>query len=197
MRSARKWATGAVGTAAAGVLFAAAAWACVSGPVVNLSTISAKPGQDVGVTGTGFQPANPVQIRFNALDGPVLTTVNAPITGGNMTATFTVPQGTTPGSYVVVFTQTTADGKLSLSPVRAVLSVTGDAGAQPVVGATAASTDTAVRATSLARDNQSISTGSLALVALGVGGVGMFIAGMAALFAGRRGSSPETARARS
>jgi len=178
-------------------LFAAAAWACVSGPVVNLSTISAKPGQEVGITGSGFQAANPAQIRFNTLDGPVLTTVNAPITGGNMDAKFTVPTGTAPGSYVVIITQTTADGKLSLSPVRVVMSVTGDAGAQPVVGATAASTDTSVRATSLARDDQSISTGSLALVALGVGGVGMFLAGMAALFAGRKGASPETARARS
>jgi hypothetical protein len=179
------------------VLFAAAAWACVSGPVVNLSTISAKPGQEVGITGTGFQAANQAQVRFNALDGPVLTTVNPPLTGGAMDSKFTIPAGTAPGSYVIIVTQTTADGKLSLSPVRAVMSVTGDAGAQPVVGATAASTDTSARATSLARDNQSISTGSLALVALGVGGVGMFLAGMAALFAGRKASSPETARARS
>ncbi|MDQ6727996.1 MAG: hypothetical protein M3066_17820 [Actinomycetota bacterium] len=188
---------GSVGAAAAGVLFAAAAWACVSGPVVNLSTISAKPGQEVGLTGTGFRnTTDQVLVRFNALDGPVLTTGTVP-SSGNVDLKFTVPQATVPGNYVVIVTQTTADGKLSLSPVRAVLSVTGDAGAQPVVGATAASTDTSVRATSLARDNQSISTGSLALVALGVGGVGMFIAGMAALFAGRRGSSPETARARS
>jgi hypothetical protein len=179
------------------VLFAAAAWACVSGPVVNLSTISAKPGQEVGITGTGFQAANQAQVRFNALDGPVLATVNPPLTGGALSSTFTIPAGTAPGSYVIIVTQTTADGKLSLSPVRAVMSVTGDAGAQPVVGATAASTDTSARATSLARDNQSISTGSLALVALGVGGVGMFLAGMAALFAGRKASSPETARARS
>jgi hypothetical protein len=193
----RRLAMGGVGAAAAGVLFAAAAWACVSGPVVNLSTISAKPGQEVGITGTGFQAANQAQVRFNALDGPVLATVNPPLTGGALSSTFTIPAGTAPGSYVIIVTQTTADGKLSLSPVRAVMSVTGDAGAQPVLGATAASTDTSARATSLARDNQSISTGSLALVALGVGGVGMFLAGMAALFAGRKASSPETARARS
>ncbi len=193
----RRLAMGSVGAAAAGVLFAAAAWACVSGPVVNLSTISAKPGQEVGLTGTGFRnTTDQVLVRFNALDGPVLTTGTVP-SSGNVDLKFTVPQATVPGNYVVIVTQTTADGKISLSPVRAALSVTGDAGAQPVVGATAASTDTSVRATSLARDNQSISTGSLALVALGVGGVGMFLAGMAALFAGRRGGSPETARARS
>jgi len=176
---------------------AAAAFACVSGPVVNLSTINAKAGQEVGITGTGFQAANAAQVRWNALDGPVLTNVAAPITGGTMDAKFTVPEGTKPGSYVVVVTQTKADGSLSLSPIRAVMSVTGDAGANPVVGAPAASTDSAVRADGLARSDDSISTGTLALVALGVGGVGMFLAGMAALFAGRRSSAPEVARARS
>jgi hypothetical protein len=176
---------------------AAAAFACVSGPVVNLSTINAKAGQEVGITGTGFQTANQVQIRWNALDGPVLTTVPAPITGGNLDAKFTVPDGTKAGSYVVIVNQTKADGSLSLSPIRAVMNVTGDGGANPVVGATAASTDTAARADGLARSNDSISTGTLALVALGVGGVGMFLAGMAALFAGRRSPAPEAAKARS
>jgi hypothetical protein len=165
--------------------------------VVNLSTINAKAGQEVGITGTGFQATNAAQIRWNALDGPVLTTVPAPITGGNLDAKFTVPEGTKPGSYVVIVTQTKADGSLSLSPIRAVMNVTGDAGAAPVLGAPAPTADTSARANGLVRDNESISTGTLALVALGVGGVGMFLAGMAALFAGRRGSAPEAARARS
>jgi hypothetical protein len=197
MRQVRRWAIGGVTTAAAGVMMAAAAWACVSGPVVNLSTINAKAGQEVGITGTGFQTNNQVQIRWNALDGPVLTTVAAPITGGNLDAKFTVPDGTKAGSYVVIINQTKADGSLSLSPIRAVMNVTGDAGSNPVLGAPAASTDTAARANGLARSDDSISTGTLALVALGVGGVGMFLAGMAALFAGRRGTAPATAKARS
>lgn len=197
MRQVRRLVIGGMATAAAGVLMAAAAFACVSGPVVNLSTIQAKAGQEVGITGTGFQTANQAQVRWNALDGPVLTTVPAPITGGNLSATFTVPQGTQPGSYVVVITQHKADGAMSLSPIRAVLSVTGEAGTAPVVGAPAAIADTSARADGLARDEESISTGTLALVALGVGGVGMFLAGMAALFAGRRGSAPEAAKARS
>ena len=197
MRQVRRWAIGGMTTAAAGVLMAAAAWACVSGPVVNLSTINAKAGQEVGITGTGFQTGNQATIRWNALDGPVLTTVPAPITGGNLDAKFTVPEGTKPGSYVVIITQNKPDGSLALSPIRAVMSVTGDAGANPVVGAPAATADTSARANGLVRHNESISTGTLALVALGVGGVGMFLAGMAALFAGRRGSAPAAARARS
>ena len=196
MKSVRRWALASVGSAAAGVVMAAAAFACVSGPVVNLSTINAKAGQEVGITGTGFQAANAAQIRWNALDGPVLTQVPAPITGGNLDAKFTVPEGTKAGSYVVVVTQTKADGSMSLSPIRAVMNVTGDAGTNPVLGATT-SQDTAVRADSLARSDDSISTGTLALVALGVGGVGMFLAGMAALFAGRKSSAPEAAKARS
>ena len=195
MRQVRRWAIGGLTTAAAGVFMAAAAWACVSGPVVNLSTINAKAGQEVGLTGTGFQAANAAQIRWNALDGPVLTTVPAPITGGNMDAKFTVPQGTTPGSYVVIVTQTKADGSMSLSPIRAVMNVTGEAGTNPVLGANAASTDQTVRADALARSDDSISMGTLALVALGVGGVGMFLAGMAALFAGRKSTAPEAAKA--
>jgi len=197
MKQVRRWAIGGVATAAAGVLMTAAAWACVSGPVVNLSTIQAKAGQEVTITGTGFQAANQATVRWNALDGPVLATVAPPITGGTLSASFTVPEGTRPGSYVVIVTQNRADGTLSLSPIRAVMSVVGNAGAAPVVGAPAANTDNAVRAEALARSDDSISTGTLALVALGVGGVGMFLAGMAALFAGRKSSAPEPARARS
>ena len=197
MKQVRRWAIGGVATAAAGVLMSAAAWACVSGPVVNLSTINAKAGQEVGITGTGFQAANAAQIRWNGLDSPVLTTVPAPITGGTLNATFTVPEGTKAGSYVVIVTQNKADGSMSLSPIRAVMNVTGDAGTTPVLGATAASTDTALRADGLTRSDDSISTGTLALVALGVGGVGMFLAGMAALFAGRRSTAPEAVKARS
>jgi len=107
------------------------------------------------------------------------------------------PRGHEARQLRALISQTNPDGKVSLSPVRAVMSVTGDAGTQPVLGAPASNTDTAARATSLARDDQSISTGSLALVALGVGGVGMFLAGMATLFAGRKGSTPEAARVRS
>ena len=198
MKSVRRWAMAGMGAAAAGVLMSAAAWACVSGPVVNLSTISAKAGEEVTVTGTGFRNStDQLVVRWNALDGPIVATQAPPITGGNLEATFAVPPGTQPGSYVVVVTQTKDDGSLSLSPIRAVMSVTGEAGTQPVVGAPAATADTSARVNGLVRDEDSVSGGTLALVALGVGGVGMFLAGMAALFAGRKSSAPEAAKARS
>ena len=198
MKSVRRWALAGVGSTAAGLLMTAAAFACVSGPVVNLSTINAKAGEEVTVTGTGFRnTTDQLVVRWNALDGPILATQAPPITGGNLNATFTVPQGTAPGSYVVIVSQTKEDGSLALSPIRAVMNVTGESGTSPVVGAPAASTDTSLRADGLTRSDDSISTGTLALVALGVGGVGMFLAGMAALFAGRKSTAPEAAKARS
>lgn len=182
----RRMALGAL--AAFGTLLVAAstAWACVSGPVVNLSTVQAKPGEEVTLTGTGFRQPDAVQVRFNALDGPVIATPGKPV-NGNVTATFTVPPGTAPGSYVIIVSQVKDDGKLSLSPVRAVLSVVGPSGQAPVLGAAAPSAGD--RITGLVRADNSVSTGTLALVALGVAGLGMFTAGIAALLAGRRGTT--------
>lgn len=199
MRQARRWATGAAGAAAGGFLMAAAAWACVSGPALQLSTIQAKAGQEIGVTGTGFSASSPdaTLVRFNGLDGPVLTTVPGPLADGKLDAKVTIPEGTRPGQYVIVVTRQNAQGALTLSPIRAALSVIGEGGTQPVVGAAPSTADSTARVAGLARSDNSISGGTLALIALGVGGVGMFLAGMAALFAGRRGAAPEAARTRS
>lgn len=182
---------GAVGAV---VLTMTAVWACVSGPAINLSTVQAKAGQEVGIKGASFSRADDVIVRFNALDGPILTTIKPTPASGfgqNIEGSFTVPQGTKPGNYVIIVTQNDANGKLSLAPIRALLSVVGDGGTGPVLGASA---PVEQRTPGLVTNNQSISGGTLALIALGVGGVGMFLAGLAALFAGRRGGAPETAR---
>jgi hypothetical protein len=191
-----KWALAGGASAAAIVLMAATAFACLCGVLVNLSTPNAMAGQEVGITGTGFHTRDSVVVRFNALDGPVLTSPIAPTALGTMDAKFTVPAGTRPGSYVIIVTQESTAGKMTNAPVRAVLNVTGDGGAKPVLGAPTVSTDNAPRASGFARTDNSVSRWSLVLMALGVGGVGMFLAGIAALFAGRRGVSPEAARAR-
>lgn len=180
----RRLAAGALVGAATLVVAGSAAWACVSGPVVNLSTVSAKPGDQVTITGTGFRQADPVQVRWNALDGPVLAEMAKP-DNQTINATFTVPQGTVPGSYVVVVGQS-RDGKTTLSPIRAVLSVVGPSGQAPVLGADPTS-DAADRLPALVRSDDSVSNSTLALVALGVAGVGMFAAGVAALATSRRG----------
>ena len=184
---ARRIAAGALGGIAVLGIAASAAWACVSGPVVNLSTVTAKPGDQVTLTGTGFRSPDPVQVRWNALDGPIVAELAKPDSSQTITATFAVPQGTTPGSYVVIVSQTKG-GKTSLSPIRAVLSVVGPSGQTPVLGADTTS-DASDRIPALVRSDNDVSNGTLALVALGVAGVGMFAAGVAALATSRRGGA--------
>jgi hypothetical protein len=167
----------------------------VSGPAINLSTVNAKPGQDIQVTGTNFSKNDPVTVRWNALDGPILATF-APPTGGAISGTVTVPADAKAGSYVLILSQSSPNGQLSQLPVRALLTVTPDGGATPVVGAPVATQQTG-RAAGLVTSDNHISGATLALIGLGVAGVGMFVAGMAALFAGRRGRAPEAARVRS
>ena len=182
----RRLALGGVASVGALVVAASTAWACVSGPVVNLSTIQAKPGETITLTGTGFREPDPVQVRFNALDGPVLATLDRPAADRTIRGQVTVPPTATPGNYVLIVTQIGSDGRMSQSPIRALLTVVGPSGQTPVVGADLTAADDA-RLPGLVRSDQSVSNGTLALVALGVAGTGMFIAGIAALFASRRG----------
>jgi len=191
----RRWAIGGMSAVGAVVVAGAAAWACVSGPAVNLSTVNAKPGQEVTANITGLNRSDPITARWNALDGPVLATGTH--TGGNASIPFTVPADAKAGNYVVIFSQNSADGKLSQLPIRALLTVTPENGAAPVVGASVAPVDNA-RPVGLVSTDNDISGATLALIGLGVAGVGMFVAGMAALFAGRRGSAaPAAAKVRS
>lgn len=188
MERARSLASAGAVAIAGTILSMTAAWACVSGPAINLSTVEAKAGQEVGIKGASFRLTDEVLVRFNALDGPLLTTIKP--AGGNIEGTFTVPEGTKAGTYVIMAMQNDANGKLSLAPIRTSLDVIGDGGTPPVVGAT---TPVEQRTPGLVMTDESISGGTLALIALGVGGIGMFLAGLAALFAGRRGAVPDAA----
>ncbi len=194
---ARRFALGAVGAVGSILFVAASAWACVSGPSISLSTANAKPGEEVQLTMRDFRKLDPITVRWNDLGGPVLATFEnkGGTQGTPFTQNITIPPDAKPGNYVLVFTQTAPDGKLSQMPVRALVTVTGPAGTNPVVGA-AVGAPVTDRPTTLATQDESISGGTLALIALGVGGVGMFLAGMAALFAGRRAHLPEPAPAR-
>ena len=190
----RRWAIGGMSAVGAVLVAGAAAWACVSGPAVNLSTVNAKPGQEVTANITGLSKSDPLTARWNALDGPVLATGTH--TSGVANIPFTVPADAKAGNYVVIFSQSSADGKLSQLPIRALLTVTPENGAAPVVGAAVSPVDNA-RPVGLVSTDNDISGATLARIGLGVAGVGMFVAGMAALFAGRRTKAPEVARARS
>lgn len=179
-----RWAIGGLGAVAAVLIATAAAWACVAGPAVNLSTVSAKPSQEIQVSGTNFQKPEPVTVRWNALDGPVVATLPAPASG-TVSGAFTVPAGAEPGSHVLIVTQSNAEGALTQTPVRVLLTVTGEAGAHPVGGASVPARTADDGVLRVPSGDDSLGALSLVLVGLGVAGAGSFVAGAAAVFAGR------------
>ncbi len=180
----KRWTTALASGAAASVLLGAAAWACVSGPAVNLSTATAKPGDVITLNGAGFRQPHPVDLRMDELSGPIIATLPAPGSDRIVSGTFTVPASATPGHHVLILTQTGPDGKLSQMPIRALFTVVGSTGQAPILGAPISQIEN--RPVGLVEADNSVSAGTLLLVALGVAGVGMFAVGMAVLIAGRR-----------
>jgi hypothetical protein len=167
---------------------AAAAWACIAGPTLNVNPAQVKPGQQVALSGFSYNGDLPIVVRFNGLDGPVLGTFT-PAEGrfGDpelLSGTVTIPADTKPGTYVLIATQSNSDGTLAQVPVRAVVAVTSPGGG-PIVGAPLAPVD-AGRPVGPALNHSGPSTGALLLVGVGTAGVVMFLAGVASLAAGRR-----------
>jgi hypothetical protein len=184
------------GAAQAVVLVTAAAgWACIAGPTLNLSPTVVKPGQAVSVSGFSYNGSLPIVVRLNAFDGPVLGTFQPD--GGRfgdpeaLSGTVTIPPGTKPGNYVLIATQPNPDGSLAQVPVRALLTVSPD-GSTPVVGASVLQPELG-RPVGPTIEKSSVGTGSLLLVGLGSAGVAMFLAGLAVLVPGRRRGQPEAA----
>lgn len=181
-------------TTALGVLaLGATAWACTNLATLNLSSPAGQAGDTLTVTGSAFRvpsegAPDPVVLTWNGVDGPVLATVT-PDSAGNISATFSVPQGE-PGYYVLVASQTDADGIDAYgTPARAAFEILGPGGesvVQPVSPSPAG----------LAADPSS--TGMIALTALlGVLGLGLFGAGFAAFVRQVRGRDvPATAPVR-
>ena len=164
--------------AAASVFVGATAFACTNLATLNLSSTAGKAGDLVTVTGSSFAvgrgdaPTLPVQLRWNGVDGVVLAET-VPDRAGNISATFTVPEGA-PGYYVLVATQKDARGVDTYgTPARASYQILGPNG-QSVVAAPAASTAAVL-------PSEPSSTGIIALtVALGLLGLGLFGAGFVA-----------------
>src|SRR5436853_6664930 len=96
--------------AAATVIAGAAAFACTNLATLNLSSAAGKAGDTVTVTGSSFNvnakdvaASFPVVLHWNGVDGATLAQ-GQPDKAGNISATFTVPDGQ-PGYYVLVATQ--------------------------------------------------------------------------------------------
>ena len=180
--------------ATATVIAAAAALACTNLATLNLSSSTGKVGDSVTVTGSSFRVAtgtatqNPVVLHWNGADGRELASV-VPDKAGNISATFTVPEGQ-PGYYVIVATQRNAQGIDDYgTPARASYQILGANG--PIAAPVAAGANTGLA-------SEPSSSGIIALtVGLGVLGLALFGAGFAAFVRqARRGDVPVTASVR-
>ncbi|MDQ3896757.1 MAG: hypothetical protein M3326_05815 [Actinomycetota bacterium] len=163
---------------AATVFVGAAAFACTNLATLNLSSTAGEAGDVVTVTGSSFAvgrdgaPSLPVQLHWNGVNGTVLAEA-VPDKAGNISATFTVPEGA-PGYYVLVATQKDAKGVDAYgTPARASYQILGPNG-RSLVPPPASATAAAVPA-------EPSSTGIVALtVGLGALGLALFGAGFVA-----------------
>ena len=107
---------------------ASAAWACGVLATLTLDTKVASPGDALTATGKNYSTAagtSAVTIRLKSRTGEVLTST-APIAGGRISKTFSLPTSISPGWYVVMATQFNADGTpKSGTPGRTTLRVQG------------------------------------------------------------------------
>lgn len=109
------------------VWLSAAGSAAAQGTTLQLSPESASPGQVVTVTGGGFGTAagdSPVALRLSTRDAEPLSSPAVDSRGNLSNGTFIVPPGTAPGTYLVLATQTYANGRQrAFTPGRARLQV--------------------------------------------------------------------------
>lgn len=191
MRTVRRLAIGGLAAAAAALLPTTAAWAPhVAQLKVNPTTMRA--GQEIDVYGpNGFGRTNPVEIRWDAQDGPVLGTFQP--TCPTQRACFaawgpgkiTIPADAKPGQHALWVTQRLADDEKLIRgmPTKTLVQVVAEGGA-PVV-ANDLTPQLEQRPATL-EENEPVGTGALVLVGLGVAGMAMFAAGAAALYSSRR-----------
>jgi hypothetical protein len=178
------------------LLPATAAWA-PHVPQLNVSPAQVRPGGEVAVIGTrGYGFTNPVEIHFNAVDGPLLGTfkpdnqVYAAWGPGNVT----IPADTKPGTYTLFATQVLAPTETHIRgiPARASLDVIGPGG--PPVVAAPALVPGDPGAADLAHKSRT-GTGTFVLIGLGVAGTAMLLAGLASVAAARRRQGAPDAQA--
>lgn len=165
---------------------------------MQVTPSTAKPGQEVTVFGPrGYGLTNPVQVRWGSVDGPVLGEFPTREGGFAMwgPGTITIPADAKPGINNLWVTQQLAPTETHIRgvPVQTVIQITDANGAAPVLGEDTNAVEQ--RPADLIEDDV-VSGGTLLLVALGSAGVAMFLAGVAAVVAGRRRSEgPRAVRA--
>ena len=165
-------------------VMAARSWACVPMANIEVTPKQVQAGREVTLSGIRFVSFEPVVIRMNSLDGPILATVQmGPAVNTIFKTSVTIPPGTPPGPVVLIATQDPTPGYVAVAwgiPARIVVDVTGPDGAT----APAPPVPVLDRPAGLAR--ATAGAGTVVLVVLGVAGAALLVAGAAALVASRR-----------
>lgn len=121
---------------------AAVAYACVAVMAIKTDVSSVEPGGTVNVFGADFAMDEPVELRLDAPDGPLLATVPPP--KSTMTSKFnvkvTIPADTEPGEHLILANQTYHHMN-SGAPARAAIFVGTEPPAAAVPAARAASVE--------------------------------------------------------
>lgn len=182
------------GVAAGVLLQTAGGWACASIASVDVTPGVVRPGQEVAWKGTFFVKDEPVVLRWNALDGPVLSTATPPSADNGLHGNwrfvegkFSVPADAKAGSYVVIATQNAVRGSATWGvPARGLVQVSDGS---PVLGQ-AVGSPAPPRPTDLVT-SEALSGGDFLVAAMGAGGVALLLAGVAMVAtAGRRAEAP-------
>jgi hypothetical protein len=189
-RTSRRWLAAFAGAAAAaGVLLpVSAAWAPHVAQL-QVTPTQFKAGDTVTVFGPrGYGQTNPVEVRWDAVDGPVLGSFRTVETGFAMwgPGTVTIPADAKPGIHTMWATQKLEESEKLIRgmPAKQLVTVVNADGSVPALGADL-TPQPEQRPADLVEDD-SVGTGALVLAGLGVAGVAMFAAGAAALMSSRR-----------
>lgn len=179
---------------------ASGAFACASLAAIEINPSVVRPGQEVAWKGTFFARDEPVQVRWNALDGPVLATGVPPSADNGLHGNWrfvegklTIPADARPGTYVVVATQNAVRGTNTWGiPARTIVNVSDGT---PALGQTVGPPVIERPANLLVED--SVSTGTLVVVGFGAAGAAMLLAGLAILAGVLRNPAPAAQKVRS
>jgi hypothetical protein len=187
----RRLIVGVAGVVAAVLAMSAQAWSCASLAAVELNPSVVKPGQQVDVKVTFVNKDKPVELRWNALNGPLLATIEpATFTEGLhgnwrfANGTITIPEDAKAGNYLRIANQEAVKGTNTWGvPARALVQVSDG---RPVLGQNLGPPPVE-RPTTLVSE-ESLSAGDLLIAGLGAAGLTMLVAGVGiVLAAGRRG----------
>ncbi len=155
---------------------------------LQVTPAQVKAGGEVTVFGPrGYGRTNPVEIRAGSIDGPILGTFQPNEESYAMwgPGTVKIPETAKPGTFYLFATQTLAANETHIRGVPARGEVTILGAAAPVLSQ-APEVPLDQQPTVGLLEEEPVSTGSVLLVALGVAGTGLFLAGLAVAFSSRR-----------